>query len=1000
MENSSSPQCNPLALALLAALLTPLAAGAQATQDTVADKGVQATDLAKITVTGSRIRRAEVEGPAPVQVITSEQIRKEGFVTVHDMLSTLNEATGTVEADLQWGSHTPNASPLNLRNMGPGRSLLLVNGRRVADYPLPYGGQSNFANYSNIPAAAVERVEVLTGGASAIYGSDAVAGVINVILKQDYQGDEVRVRGGTSSEGGRDTFDLSWTGGRAGERWSLAYALQWTKRDPLFGRDRPQMDDSDDAPPESWNTEQRAIGFRPSTGLALIDADSGMRQAPPAGACERFAGEYTRADRKLYHYPSGAITDTGQLCGKTADFSDWLLRGGGEDLSGYLHGTWDFHDGLQGWVNLAVYDAKGIWGTSPPAVQLPAGLAAAAFHDPVSGQNLIGVRSFTPREVGGLAGLRNLNKEQSWDLSAGLRGTFADGRFDWDASLGRSRYTVHERIATVDWDQANAYFLGPQQGVTADGLPIHALDRERWWNPLTPEQYRQFGTYSINDADSWVNQAGLTLSGDLLEGWAGPIGFAAVLEAAQQGYHLNPDPRANLDYDVQNVNRGGGERTRYSAGAEFSIPLFTTLTATLAARHDRYGNYRAYDDAARLQIGSQSETTWNAGLQWRPRQDLLIRGTYATSFRAPDMHYLLAQPSTSQVRFLDPLRCIQSGAAQANNCFPENTDVVYAFNINRRGTPDLKSELGKSWTVGAVWDAREDLSFSADYWSIRLEDEIRDINENLVLRDEAGCLTGQTIDPNVPWSNPGGGDYCASILARVTRDADGRLVSVERGPINIARKQVQGIDVSGRYRLQTAHWGDFQFGLNYTNSRSFKEQQYRTDPDPERRDREIRSKVRGSVSWQGQKWNANVYGDRIGSVPGVRYHWGIERLDNPGGCLPFDDGYVPSDGIGADCSEPLTLVGPDGAQVANPNPNAGQATGRYFGRVGPSITWNANVGYRITPAMRVNVYVNNVFNSAGWNHKDPFKSDYEFYNSRLFNPVGREWAVEYVFNFD
>ncbi|MEQ9728917.1 TonB-dependent receptor plug domain-containing protein, partial [Pseudomonas sp. WHRI 8822A] len=83
------------------------------------------------------------------------------------------------EADTQWGSHTPNASPINLRDLGPGRTLLLVNGRRVADYPLPYGGESNFSNYSNIPSAAVERIEILTGGASAIYGSDAVAGVVN-----------------------------------------------------------------------------------------------------------------------------------------------------------------------------------------------------------------------------------------------------------------------------------------------------------------------------------------------------------------------------------------------------------------------------------------------------------------------------------------------------------------------------------------------------------------------------------------------------------------------------------------------------------------------------------------------------------------------------------------------------------------------------------------------------------------------------------------------------
>lgn len=979
---------NALASALAVALFVPWGSQAQEQAPGSEPSGEDVTEVDKIVVTGSRIKRAEIEGPAPVTVLTGEQIKAEGFVTVHDALSTLNEAIGTVESDVQWGSHTPNASPINLRNMGPNRSLLLVNGRRVADYPLPYGGQSNFANYSNIPAAAVERIEVLTGGASAIYGSDAIAGVINVILKTNYDGDQVRVRGGTSTEGGRDTWDLSWAGGKTGDQWSLTYALQYTKRDPLFGRDRPEMDDSDDAPRTSWNPEQRKVGFRPFTGLGLIDVSNGRRQAPPPGTCEKFGGEYYLADRLVYNYNTDRVTNTGQLCGMRADFANWLLRSGSEDASGYLHGTWDFGNGTRAWANLALYDAKAQWSTAPPQVYLLDD-DNGYYFDAGSNQHLIGVRNLTPGEVGGLDGLRNLNKEQSWDLSAGLSGTFVDGRFNWDASVGRSRYSVHERIAVVDTDLANNFFLGPRLGTTAGGVAIYDLNEARWWNPITEEQYRQFGTYAINDAASWVNQGSFSVSGDLFESWAGPIGFAAVVEAAQQGYRLNPDPRSNIDFRVQNVDRGGGERTRYSAGVEFKVPLLESLTATAAVRHDRYGDYKAFDDADRLAIGTQSETTWNAGLEWRPLSSLLLRGSYSTSFHAPDMHYLLAQPSTAQVGMTDPFACIDSGSYLTNNCGSGNADVFYPFDVNRRGTPDLQSELGDSWTAGLVWDVMDNLSLTADYWSIDLEDEIRDLPLNVILNDEAGCRTGKTIDPAVPWSNPSGAEYCGTIVSRVVRDANDRIVSVETGPINIARKHVAGIDSSLRYRLDAARWGNFQFALNYTNLRSLKEQVYDSDPNPERRDRDIRSKIRGSVSWQGEKWNATVYADRIGSVPGVRYHWGTDRLDNPGGCRPFPDGYVPSDGIDANCSVP----------PGSSNPNAGQSTSRYFGRVGPAITWNFNTGYRITDNMKVNLYVNNVFNSTGWNHKDPYKLDYEFYNSRLFSPVGREWAVEYVFDF-
>lgn len=987
MGKSTRFRRNVLTSALLLAIVPSLSAAAQ---DGSTDSTKQ---LDTVTVTGSRIKRAQVEGPAPVNILTADQIKKEGFVTVYDVLTTLTEATGTVEADSTWGSHTPNASGLNLRGMGPNRTLLLVNGRRVADYPLPYEGQTNFSNYSNIPAAAVERVEVLTGGASAIYGSDAIAGVVNVILKQNYDGDEFRIRGGSSTEGGRDTWDISWAGGKTGDKWSVTYALQYNKRDPLFGRDRKAMDDSDDAPYSSWNMEQRKVGFRPTVGLALIDAGNGTRLAPPTGSCEKFGGEYYTATRLVYNYAANTISNTGSLCGMSADYANWLLTSGSENASGNLYATFDFDNGLQAWSNIAVYHSEALWGTSPPSVYLVDD-QNGYFWDAGSNRAVIGQRQLTPNEVGGLDTLRNTNRELSWDWSAGLRGSFAD-RYDWNASIGRSYYSVEERQNVVNEQRSYDYFLGPRLGTTADGEAIYDLNEERWWNPITPQQYRQFGDLAVNKASSFVNQASFDITGDLFEGWAGPIGFAAVVEAAQQGYKLNPDARAGIDFDLQNVDRGGGERTRYSAGLEFKVPLLASLTATAAARYDRYGDYKYYTRSAdTVDIGTQDETTYNLGLEWRPFDTLLLRGSYATSFHAPDMHYLLGQVSSSEITNTDRLRCIQSGAYETNNCGVGNTDVWYTFDVFRRGTPDLKPEVGDSWTVGFVWDALPNLSFTADYWAITLEDKIEDVGSDEILTSEAGCVTGLKTD-GTPWSNPAGAQYCADILARVHRDGAGRLVSIDRGPFNLSQRTVKGVDLSGRYRLDTDNWGDFQFGFNYTNQVSTREQKYANDPNPERRDRDIRSKLRASVAWQAGNWNANVYADRVGSVPGVRYHWGTDRLDNPGGCLPFADGYVPSDSPSMNCLEPALL--PNGQ--ANPNPNAGQSTKRYYGRVGPFITWNFNVGYRITEHAKLNFYVNNAFNATSWNHKDPYKLDYDFAPTRLLSTVGREVSMEYVFTF-
>ena len=195
VQNKISPKRSRLSAALLAVLLAPVTGSAFAqdpaeepAEESTAPTG-EATTLDKVTVTGSRIKRSQVEGPAPVTVITAADIERQGFATVFDALNSLTQNTASIQNELNQNGFTPNASFLNLRGLGPGYQLVLINGRRAADYPLPYNSQSNAVNLANIPAAALERVEVLTGGASAIYGSDAVAGVVNLIMKTNFEGD-------------------------------------------------------------------------------------------------------------------------------------------------------------------------------------------------------------------------------------------------------------------------------------------------------------------------------------------------------------------------------------------------------------------------------------------------------------------------------------------------------------------------------------------------------------------------------------------------------------------------------------------------------------------------------------------------------------------------------------------------------------------------------------------------------------------------------------------
>ena len=978
---------NTLARALALALIAPVGAFAQTAPDQPAEKSEKpkTTELEKVVVTGSRIKRAEIEGPAPVAIITGVEMEKQGFNTVYDALTTMTEVLGTVESDIQWGKRTVNVRALNLRNLGPGRSLLLINGHRVADYPLPYGGKSNLASYNNIPAGAVDRIEILTSGASAIYGSDAIAGVVNVILKKDYSGDEIKLRDSTSSMGGRDQANIDFGGGRHGDNWSVTYALEYIKRQPLYANERPYMDSEFDAPRPSWGPEQvyfNSPSTRPSTFVRLTDGNTGLRLTPPPGSCDAFNGEATLFQRQFYDRNSGTVSNRGSYCAATAVFGHWTLNNGEESGSGYIYGTYKFANDIEGWAAINVWRNTGKSMTFMPADALLSrsdgtwfdpGITSAANPNGTLMTNSI--RRFIPSEIGGLGpNALTYSFEKTNDISAGLKGTLFNDRFDWDAFVNRSIYRVDEKFPTLIDSKFDDFFLGPQLGTTSDGTPIYKLNQNRWWYPITPKDFANFSTRGENRAFSYMNQASASISTtELFQDWAGPVGFAAVVEAGKQGYALHPDPNTytpSVDNPVYftpfgNVDQGGGSRNRYAAGAEFKVPLLSNLTTSLAGRYDKY-------DAVR----SAGKPTGDFGIEYRPLDTLLLRGSYSTVFRAPDMHFVYATAAVNYINqndITDVYKCISNNAAPA--CTDQNP-TAGAVAIQRKGTPDLNYETGKTWTYGFVWDVIDNLSASVDYWNIRLKNQIDDIGVDTVLADEAGCRTGKTKDGAPYTSHPQGSDYCKLQISRVHRNAAGEITAIETGPINRAQRYVDGFDISLKYRLPTDHWGDFRFAANYSNLKSLRTREFATDPLPNTRYQEPQYKVRASVDWAREQWDATMYGFVNGSVPTVRY----------GGCTPFSDGFVPS--AANNC-----------ADNDKNSPTYGQSTHITYQRITAAVVVNARVGYKFNPDMKLEFFVDNVFNKVN-KSKDPYAFDFAFIADRIYSVVGREYALQFNWKFD
>src|SRR5580698_5699646 len=204
--------------------------------------------LEELVVTGSRIPRTAVDGPAPIVTITAAEITNNGFATISDVMTSLTQNLGALDNNQNTDGFSPGAQAVDLRGLGPNHTLVLVNGRRIADYPQSYGGNSNFTDISNIPASMVDRVEILSGSASAIYGSDAISGVINFIMKKKADGTTVDLRVGDTQHGGGGSQRLTITSGYSNGAFDSVFGLELYNADPLWAYQRSFTDSRTDGP--------------------------------------------------------------------------------------------------------------------------------------------------------------------------------------------------------------------------------------------------------------------------------------------------------------------------------------------------------------------------------------------------------------------------------------------------------------------------------------------------------------------------------------------------------------------------------------------------------------------------------------------------------------------------------------------------------------------------------------------------------------------------------
>lgn len=874
-----------LPMASMAFAQTELTAEEKARADAAAAAaaGTPEQEFEAVNIVGSRIKRAEVEGPAPVVVISRTDFEREGFTTVADALQTLTQnTTSSFTGDLAVTGFSPNAQVINLRNLGPGYTLTLINGRRPAQYPQPYNRDNNVVNLRAIPSSIVERVEILTGGASAIYGSDAVAGVVNIVLREGYEGNFVTGRAGTTDEGGGDSYNVEFGGGAAGDRWSATYALQYGYSDPVFASEREFLADTRNGPlgPAFTNPALSLIHIRisnPQPGSALNQ----NAYYPGQAVCDRFG------------YTTVTTAARGTYCGNFTQAASRSISNELEFYSGYAYGTFDVTESLQMFGSATYYSQEAassggteFWGTSGDRFLLTrTGAQTSAYFDPQVGGVVQLQRVFQPFELGGAEAATTLFDEETYDLSFGFNGVLGEN-FDWEASIAHSEYDYSANRPRLLAKAVHDYFLGPLIGFggnlpnTTGNTPIYALNRDRWNTPLTPEQYRQISTRVINEGNTGSSNFNFTISGDLFEFGAGMVGFAGVVEAGKQTFELRSDPRTNQlrpidDQTIYNLTSSGntdGERNRYAVGTEFRVPLHDMLTMNLAGRYDKYDDITAVDDAA----------TYNIGLEFRPLDVLLFRASYATSFRAPDMQLVFAEGAASFSTVLDEYACrsgqglgLTTGPRTREACNRTGDATLYSAQTRVAGNPLLKEEEGESFTGGFVWDITDQMSFSADYWRIQLEDAATQLSNATILENEANCRLGVRRDGS-PFPNAIDSPFCQNVLSLINRlppapgtALDQRLNSINSAYINSALVDTSGIDFTYKYGYETDNWGRFALDMGYSLILTNKYKENDDDVLEDFRDNPLvndqRSRMRGSLTWAYNDWTTTLFGTRLGS---------------------------------------------------------------------------------------------------------------------------------------
>lgn len=655
-------------------------------------------ELTRVEVTGSRLRRVEVEGPAPVNVYTRQDIEKSGQPSLERFLSTLTEVSMSA-GEGGFGS-TIGQGTVQLRGLPLGSTLVLINGRRVQAVGSSSG---NFFNLNLIPMAAVERVEVVPMGSSAVYGGDALAGVVNVILKKAIDGLSLSAKLG----GGRgfDDGSLSLAWGGKDVDGSFLVMGSYNHSSPLSLRDRAFLSDADYR--RVGGADERTGYCAPGTvssvsGLNLPGLSSSMAAIPdvkPGQTLSPLDFQATAGQQNLCNvYASGGGIPL------VHGYETFALHTLGERR---LLGSWTAF----GEVTVAKerMHAGGL-GLLFTNVLVP---AANAF-------NPFGVDVRVTSALSAENGSQGFSRQTRFTrLLAGVRGELGAG---WDAEVTAS--TVNDRSQSQSWNYTRN--TAARTAALASSSPATALNLFTAGNAANDEVLRGIWSDRLRESSGRKDQLGGNVRGTLLDLPAGPVEAVFGAEVARDRFQVAATVGSQAHEYRRSASAYGELRAPLLRGSDAGTRRWDLLALTLAGRRDRYNDF-----------GSAS--TYQAGLEVRPSRTLLIRASSADSFKPPTMPQMNVTETVfdaASMQLVDPAR---------GNAPITSGSVVSSTNKG------LGPERGTARGVGAVWEPEggQGTRLSAMHWQVRIRDMIATLQPQSALNYEALFPGFVTRDPGV-----------------------------------------------------------------------------------------------------------------------------------------------------------------------------------------------------------------------------------------------------------